>query len=92
MEKYSAIMEMYYGKRGDGQNIKPSEEYHERMEECSKIEEKLKARLKNDKEGLKLLDDLSWGYAGVEAAVAEYHYHEGFSFGLLIGTEAAGTH
>ena len=91
MERYSAIMEMYYGKRGDGQNIKPSEEYHERMEECSKIEEKLKARLKNDKEGLKLLDDLSWAHAGVEAAAVENHYREGFAFGLLIGTEAAGT-
>ena len=46
MEKYSAIKDMYYGRRGDGQLIQPSEEYHEQARKQNEIAEKLKEKLK----------------------------------------------
>ena len=91
MEKYSAVKDMYYGRRGDGQLIKPSEEYHEQATKQFEIAEKLKEKLKEDKEGLELLDQLFWASAGAEAAAVDQHYFEGFSFGLLMGIEVAGT-
>lgn len=90
MEKYSAIREMYYGRRGDGQLIQPSEEYYQRADKHNEIVEKLKEKLKEDKEGLELLDQLFWASAGVEAAAVDQHYCEGFSFGVLMGLEIAG--
>ena len=90
MEKYSAIKEMYYGRRGDGQLIKPNEEYHEQAEKQFEIVEKLKEKLKDDKEGLDLVEAFFWASAGVEAAAVDQHYCEGFSFGVLMGLEIAG--
>ena len=91
MEKYSAIKDMYYGRRGDGQLIQPSEEYHEHAAKQNDIAEKLKERLKDDEEGLELLDQMFWESAGAEAAAVDQHYREGFSFGVLMGLEIAGT-
>ena len=91
MEKYSAIKDMYYGRRGDGQLIKPTEEYHVHATKQFEIAEKLKEKLKGDKEGLELLDQLFWESAGAESAAVEQYYSEGFSFGLLMGIEVAGT-
>ena len=47
MEKYSAIREMYHGRRGDGQLIQSSEEYRQRASELVEIVEKLKEKLKS---------------------------------------------
>ena len=91
MNRYSAITEMYYGRRGDGQLIKPNEEYHERSSKLYEIVEKLQERLKEDKECLKLLDDFFLASAGTEAAATDQHYREGFSFGVLMGLEIAST-
>ena len=90
MEKYSAILEMYYGRRGDGQLIKTTEEYRKQAQKVADIAERLKEKLKDDKEGLDLLDKLFWESAGEEAAAADEHYREGFSFGVLMGMEIAG--
>ena len=76
---------MYYGRRGDGQLIQPSEEYYQRADQHNEIVEKLKEKLKEDKEGLELLDQLFWTSAGVEAAAVDQHYCEGFSFGGING-------
>lgn len=81
---------MYHGRRGDGQLIQSSEEYRQRASELVEIVEKLKEKLKDDKEGLELLDQLFWASAGLEAAAVDQHYSEGFSFGVLIGLEVAG--
>ena len=89
MKTYSAIMDMYYGRRGDGQLIKPSEEYHERSNRVYEIIERLQEKLKEDAECLKLLDDLFLASAGTEAAATDQHYREGFSFGVLMGLEIA---
>lgn len=91
MKKYSAIQEMYYGRRGDGQLIKPNAEYKEQANKMVEIAERLKEKLKEDKEGLELLEQLYWVSAGMEATATDTHYREGFSFGILIGLEVAGT-
>lgn len=90
MEKYSAIKDMYYGRRGDGQLIKPSEEYHKKVGEQYEIAERLKEKLKDDEEGLELLDKMFWVSAGAESEAVDQHYREGFSFGVLMGLEIAG--
>ena len=90
MEKYSAILEMYYGRRGDGQLIKTTEEYQKQAKKLAEIAEKLKEKLKDDKEGLELLDEFFWTSAGEESAAVDEHYREGFSFGVLMGMEIAG--
>ena len=90
MEKYSAIKEMYYGRRGDGQLIQPSEEYHQQAGRHNEIMEKLQEKLKGDKEGLELLEQLFWASAGLESVAVDQHYCEGFSFGVLMGLEIAG--
>ena len=90
IKTYSAIREMYYGRRGDGQLIQPSEEYHERNKKLNELVEKLQEKLKEDKEGLKLLDDFFWASASTEAAATDQHYREGFAFGVLMGLEIAG--
>ena len=56
MNRYSAIKDMYYGRRGDGQLIKPTKEYHEQFSKLNDISEKLKDKLNGDGEGLELLE------------------------------------
>ena len=89
MNRYSAIKDMYYGRRGDGQLIKPTKEYHEQFSKLNDISEKLKDKLNGDCEGLELLEAFFWASAGVEAEAVAQHYSEGFSFGLLMGIEIA---
>ena len=89
MKTYSAIKEMYYGRRGDGQLIKPDEEYHAHAGKLSDIAEKLKEKLKEDTEGLELLEEFFFISAGAESAAVDQHYREGFSFGVLMGLEIA---
>ena len=91
MEKYSAILEMYYGKRGHTEFIKPTEEYCERAKKMEEFTEKLRRKLKDDKECEALIEELFWARAGLEDALAAEHYREGFSFGVLMGMEIAGT-
>ena len=87
MEKYSAIQEIYYGQCNSGKNIKPNKEYRERSKKRCEIEDKLKEKLKGDTEGLQLLEEMAWAHAGMEAAITEQYYREGFSFGMLLGLE-----
>ena len=89
MRKYSAIQEMYYGQRGDGQLIPTNEEYHEHSVKQAEIIEKLEGKFKEDKEGLALLEQLFNESSGMEAAAVEQHYREGFAFGVLMGMEIA---
>ena len=91
MEKYSAILEMYNGRRGDGQHIHPKEKYIEQAGKQAEIVERLQEKLKEDKEGLELLEQLFWASAGMECAAVDEHYREGFAFGMLIGLEVAAT-
>ena len=90
MKSYSAIREMFYGRRGDGQLIQPNEEYQKETDKIVTAMETLKEKLKDDKEGLELLELLCWSSSGAEAAAVEQHYREGFSFGFLMGMEIAG--
>ena len=90
MNSYSAIREMFYGRRGDGQLIQPNEEYHKEIDKIVTAMETLKEKLKDDKEGLELLEILCWASSAAESAAVEQHYREGFSFGFLMGMEIAG--
>ena len=90
MKTYSAIREMYYGRRGDGQLIQPNEEYQEQANKLYEIVEKLKDKLKDDETGLALLEEFFWASAGTESAAVDQHYREGFAFGVLMGLDIAG--
>ena len=91
MKKYSAILEMFYGRRGEGQLIKTTEEYQKQAEKLADIAERLKEKLKDDEEGFELLEEFFFASAGEESAAVDEHYREGFAFGVLMGMEIAGT-
>ena len=81
---------MFYGNRGDGQLIKPNEEYLKESNRVATLAENLKEKLKDNKEGLELLDAFFGASSSVEAAAVEQYYRKGFSFGLMMGIEIAG--
>lgn len=87
MEKYSAILEMHRGNRGDGQNIKYGEGYWKRLHEYTALAETFKEKLKDFPDLLKLWEECEWASLGVEATAEEEQYREGFQFGLLMGLE-----
>ena len=51
MKKYSAILEMHNGRRGDGQCIQPNEEYKAQANKYVEVAEQLEERLKKMKRG-----------------------------------------
>lgn len=66
MKKYSAILEMHNGRRGDGQCIQPNEEYQGQANKYVEVAEQLEERLKKDEKGLELLKELFSISAGMK--------------------------
>ncbi len=87
MQKYSAILEMHRGNRGDGQKIQYGEEYWKRAHEYATLAEAFQEKLKKFPDLLKEWEACEWASMGTEAAAEEEQYREGFSFGLLMGLE-----
>ena len=87
MEKYSAIVEMYRGNRGDSQRIKYGEEYWKCLHEYCDLAEKFRDELKKYPELLELWEKCEWASNEVNACGEEEQYREGFQFGLLMGLE-----
>lgn len=89
MEKQnSAIMQMFYGRRGNADNIGCTPEYTELLTAVSDAYDCLCKKLEPDTELWELF--LKYKDALEEMHVCEVgdHYAEGFKFGLLIGVEA----
>ena len=50
MENYSAIMQMFNGQRGKAESVVPSQTYKAHLDECIKVQEKIKEKLKENPE------------------------------------------
>ena len=87
MENYSAIMQMFNGQRGKAESVVPSQTYKAHLDECIKVQEKIKEKLKENPDLIALFDKWEWAMLGMEATAADDYYREGFSFGLLMGLE-----
>ena len=62
MEKYSAIIEMHRGNRGDSQQIKYGEGYWKCLHEYCDLAEKFRDELKKYPELLELWEKCEWVY------------------------------
>ena len=89
MEKQkTAILQMFYGQRGDCEKVKCSSKYREYANNASQYYEKLREKLKDIPEGLDLLSNFYDWTERAHCAEIDANYAEGFKFGLLIGVEA----
>ena len=80
---------MLYGKKGNCDTIKLTEDYSKLLDEVIKNEEQLSAKFSGNPELLALFrkhDDLLDHFRS-ETAIA--HYIEGYKFGVLMGIEIA---
>lgn len=84
----TAIMQMFYGERGDSEKIIYSDECKECRNKSYEYYEKLCEKFKDDAEVLELFEKfIDWTErANVEEI--DVNFAEGFKFGLLIGIEA----
>ena len=82
----SIIEDIYYGKRGFVETIKPSEEYWKVHEEFGKIYDKLESQLTDEQK--KTLDELYLSIGGLGAEQGLTNFKEGFKLGLLVAIEA----
>lgn len=86
-QKYSPIMQMLLGNRGNLEAITYSDEYRKQL---SILVDKLKEfqeKIKDNAELLKAFDEFIDAAFDESALHADECYREGFSFGLAIGQE-----
>ena len=80
--KYSIIEEMYNGERGNGESIKLSKRYFEKVGELSDVHKRLLETLNDEqKAGLTKLSNLE---LELEDEASIVYYKEGLKFGLLL--------
>ena len=87
MEK-SAIMQMFLGERGTGEQIKLSEKYRELLGRLVLLDQELRGKLKEYPDLLALYERMEEVEMEKEAEAMDIYYQEGFSFGLVLGVEA----
>lgn len=89
MEKQkSAILQIFYGQRGDSDKIKCPPEYEECIHKAIECNKKLLEKLKDIPEALQLFSQFNDWTDRAYALEVDAYYLEGFKFGLLIGVEA----
>ena len=88
MKNKSAIMQMYFGKRGNTETIPMSDEYKTVLSKLVTLDEEMTKKLKENSELLELYKKIIEVEMELEAETSDTHFYEGFSFGLLIGVEA----
>jgi hypothetical protein len=89
MKEYSAIQEMYYGRRGTNEYIKNSQRYQEILTEYIEAMEELEAELKKFPKMLALYEKAETLNEEMQAESLDTHYCEGFRFGVLMGLDIA---
>ena len=82
---HSIIEEIFYGNRGQTENLDLGEEYKRLGKESKIIYDKFYPTLTPEQK--KLFDDMLWVDAGKEAECVRANYVEGFKIGFLIAVE-----
>ncbi len=87
MKQKSAIMQMFYGERGNFEFIKHSREYFDLMDEVCDLQSKLEEMIKDMPEVLALLKKYDDKVDEFECQALDDYYLEGFRFGVLMGID-----
>lgn len=89
MDKHnSAIMQMFYGKRGNADSIGCTPEYIRLIDAVDNAYDCLCEKLEPKTELWELFLKYKDALEEMHACEVDDHYSEGFKFGLLIGVEA----
>lgn len=81
----SIIEEIYFGKRGNAEGMKPSEEYWKAHDEVSRKYEDLEKQLTEEQK--KQFQELYLIMGGLESEHGISQFKEGFKVGLLVAIE-----
>lgn len=82
----SIIEDIYMGRRGDTETMKPSQEYLKVQEEFSKQYDELEKQLTEEQK--KILDELYLTSGGLESEHGISRFKEGVKIGMLLAIEA----
>ena len=88
MKTKSAILQMYYGRRGGNDQIDIDGDYYKHNQKMGEAYEKLREKIQPLQELWELFIKFNECANEVNADEVEASYLEGFKFGLLIGVEA----
>ncbi len=89
MEKQkSSILQMFYGQRGNLDNVKCSSGYFDILDEVAKSYDMLCKKLRLQTELWELFLKYKESLEKLHVCEVDDYYAEGFKFGLLIGVEA----
>ena len=86
-QEKSAIYQMLYGKRGNFECMRTSEQYRKAQHKFVDKYEKFKEQLKKDPKLLAMFDEVMDAHDEENAIYSEDVYKEAFSFGLAMGQE-----
>lgn len=89
MRKNSAIMQMYYGERGQYDHIPYSDEARRLLDEFIKEDAQFRAHLSNFPDLLKLYEKVNDSIEALNCETEDNYYAEGFRFGFLMGLDVA---
>ena len=85
--KNSAILQMFYGKRGSLSSIEPTDKYQELLKNAVRYEKEFLEKLKQYPELLAFFQLVDASAAAAYDESVRMYYTEGFRFGLLMGLE-----
>lgn len=84
----TAILQMFYGQRGDCEKVKCTPEYREYANKADGYYQQLLKKFESMPEILELFSDFNEWKERAHCQEIDANYQEGFKFGLLIGVEA----
>ncbi len=82
----SVIEEIYYGRRGNCENIEESEEYWKLHKEAATLCEEFDKTLSDEQK--RVFEKIHYLLSGLEAEATVTRFKEGFKLGMLAATEA----
>ena len=87
MKKYSAIKDMFYGKRGGYDTIKIDDNDITILDTIIKHDENLRIELKKQPKLLEIYIALDKAISELNVIETEHYYIEGFKFGFLLALD-----
>ncbi|MBR2341390.1 MAG: hypothetical protein IKA72_03165 [Clostridia bacterium] len=88
MKKYSAILDMFYGRRGNIENVRvEGEKIEGLLDVLIEKSEKLEKKLKETPEIFKLYKEVQDAIDKLHDEETDEYYTEGFRFGVLLGMD-----
>ena len=89
MKTKSAILQMYYGEKGNSDTIKGSDEYFKILHNLCAEEQKLEEKLEKFPEIIELYNKVDNLRTEMHLEELTLYFKEAFSFGVLLGIEIA---